>query len=78
MTKGDYFVLLFGIFVVLVLNFFIVFDFKTNKPYTMTTSRIVGLTFANLIGIGGLWLIYKKYIDILEFNELLYVYTLTQ
>ena len=78
MTKGDYFVLLFGILVVLALNFFIVFDFKTNKPHTMTTSRIVGLTVANLIGIGGLWLIYKKYIDIIDFNELLYVYVLTQ
>ena len=78
MSRGDYFVLLFGILVLLVLNFFIVFDFKTNKPHTMTTSRIVGLTVANLVGIAGLWLVYKKYIDINEFSDLTYVYALTQ
>ncbi len=76
MTKGDYFVLLFGILVILGLNFFIVFDFKTNKPHTMTSSRIAGLTIANLVGIGGLLLIYKKYIDITDFSDVISVYVL--
>lgn len=70
MTRGSYFVLLFGVGIILLMNFFVLFDFKTNTIHTMTTTRIIGLVCSNLVGFGGLWLIHKNYLDTTDFADL--------
>lgn len=70
MTRGSYFVLLFGVCVFLLMNFFVLFDFKTNTIHTMTTTRIIGLVCSNLVGFGGLWLIRKHYLDTTDVADL--------
>lgn len=68
MTRRSYFVLLFGVCVILLMNFFVLFDFKTNTIHTMTTTRIIGLVFSNLVGFGGLWLFHKNYLDFADLS----------
>jgi len=74
MTRGSYFVLLFGVFVILLLNFFLLFDFKTNNLHTMTTTRIIGIVCSNLFGFGGLWLVHKNYLDTTDFADLSFMF----
>lgn len=60
MTRRHILIILFGIILFVTMNFFIIYDFKTNDIHEIQSARIVGLVLANGFVLSLVWLLYTK------------------